>query len=281
MAHYLPPPIMKFMQPRANLAFKAQVAKRKMPDYMGVSSFVHRFNEDACPQIEKQETPQEKKQKRKEKKEARAADRLERQIKKWNPREKDGETVTGDAYKSLFVARLNFDVTEDDLKDEFEYYGTITNCRIIVDKKEKSRGYGFVEFESSRDLKEAYKDADGRKINGRRILVDVERGRTVKNWKPRRLGGGLGGTRIGSEEQNLKFSGREPPRTADGSRASTGGSDRTSSRSDRDRERRGGDRDRDSRRDKDRPRDRDRDDRSRRSSTSGRDRDRDRDRDRR
>jgi U1 small nuclear ribonucleoprotein len=39
----------------------------------------------------------------------------------------------------------------------------------------------------------AYKDADGLKILGRRILVDVERARTVKGWKPRRLGGGLGG----------------------------------------------------------------------------------------
>ena len=34
----------------------------------------------------------------------------------------------------------------------------------------------------------AYKHADGRKIDGRRVLVDVERGRTVKGWRPRRLG---------------------------------------------------------------------------------------------
>lgn len=34
----------------------------------------------------------------------------------------------------------------------------------------------------------AYKHADGRKIDGRRVLVDVERGRTVKGWLPRRLG---------------------------------------------------------------------------------------------
>ena len=34
----------------------------------------------------------------------------------------------------------------------------------------------------------AYKNADGKKIDGRRILVDVERGRTVKSWRPRRLG---------------------------------------------------------------------------------------------
>jgi U1 small nuclear ribonucleoprotein len=137
-----------------------------------------------------------------------------------------------------------------------------------------------VEFESSRDLKEAYKDADGRKINGRRILVDVERGRTVKNWKPRRLGGGLGGTRIGSDDVNMKFSGREPPRTGPGS----GAGER---RSDRDRERRGGDRDRGSRREGGREArggDRDRGsrggDRDRRSSRGGGDRDRDRGRDR-
>ena len=34
----------------------------------------------------------------------------------------------------------------------------------------------------------AYKHSDGKKIDGRRIVVDVERGRTVKTWKPRRLG---------------------------------------------------------------------------------------------
>ena len=31
-------------------------------------------------------------------------------------------------------------------------------------------------------MKEAYKQADGRKIDGRRVVVDVERGRTVENW---------------------------------------------------------------------------------------------------
>ena len=39
----------------------------------------------------------------------------------------------------------------------------------------------------------AYKESDGLHIMGKRILVDVERGRTVRGWKPRRLGGGLGG----------------------------------------------------------------------------------------
>ena len=53
-----------------------------------------------------------------------------------------------------------------------------------------------------------YKQADGKKIDNRRVLVDVERGRTVPNWRPRRLGGGLGTTRVGGEEVNQRNSGR-------------------------------------------------------------------------
>lgn len=46
----------------------------------------------------------------------------------------------------------------------------------------KSRGYAFIEFEHKNDMKTAYKMADGKKIEGKRVVVDVERGRTVPNW---------------------------------------------------------------------------------------------------
>lgn len=57
-------------------------------------------------------------------------------------------------------------------------------------------------------LAAAYKQADGKKIDNRRVVVDVERGRTVPNWRPRRLGGGLGTTRLGGEEVNQRYSER-------------------------------------------------------------------------
>lgn len=44
------------------------------------------------------------------------------------------------------------------------------------------RRYAFVEYEHEDDMRLAYKRGDGRKIDGRRVLVDVERGRTVRNW---------------------------------------------------------------------------------------------------
>ena len=46
----------------------------------------------------------------------------------------------------------------------------------------KPRGYAFIEYEHKNDMKTAYKMADGRKVEGRRVVVDVERGRTVPNW---------------------------------------------------------------------------------------------------
>lgn len=102
--------------------------------------------------------------------------------------------ATPDAYKTLFLARLAYDVTEKDLHREFDMYGPIHSIRVVRDKEGKSRGYAFVAYERERDMKAAYKDAEGIKIHGRRVMVDVERGRTVKDWKPMRLGGGLGGT---------------------------------------------------------------------------------------
>lgn len=260
MAHYLPPAIMRFFQPRPPVEYKPAIVKRKMPPLIGIAQFVVRFK-DEVPMPVKRETPKQQREERKKKKQKIVKERLKRQFERWDPK-KNAKGVTSDAYKTLFVGRLSYDVTEEDLKSEFEYYGNIVKVYVIYDRKGKSRGYAFVEFESSRDLKEAYKDADGRKINGRRILVDVERGRTVKNWKPRRLGGGLGATRRGGKSENQKYSGREPPRSSHDRRS--------------DRDRRSRDRGRDRERDRDRKRDR-----SRRDDRNGdRDRDRSRRRDR-
>merc|ERR1711907_624204 len=80
---------------------------------------------------------------------------------------------------------------------EFEVFGSIKKVRMIYDQKGKPRGYAFVEYEHERDLKNAYKQGDGKKIDARRVMVDVERGRTVEGWLPRRLGGGRGPGRVG------------------------------------------------------------------------------------
>ncbi|GAA6061525.1 hypothetical protein JCM10212_004515 [Sporobolomyces blumeae] len=118
--------------------------------------------------------------------------REEAMAKKYDPAA--DEEICGDPYKTLFVGRIPLDVTEKELLREFEIYGPLERIRLVTDPETgKSKGYAFMVYERERDMKAAYKDADGLKMHGKRLLIDVERGRTVKGWKPRRLGGGLGG----------------------------------------------------------------------------------------
>ncbi|KAI1348287.1 U1 small nuclear ribonucleoprotein of 70kDa MW N terminal-domain-containing protein [Xylaria sp. FL0043] len=120
--------------------------------------------------------------------------------KNYNPAE--DPNVRGDPFKTLIVARLSYDANEADLEKEFGRFGPIERIRIIRDthehehpnkKKKPHRGYAFVVFDREKDMRAALDGCEGIRIKDRRIKVDVERGRTVKGWKPRRLGGGLGG----------------------------------------------------------------------------------------
>jgi len=118
--------------------------------------------------------------------------------------------------------------------------------------------------------------------------VDVERARTVKGWLPRRLGGGLGGTRRGGPDVNVRHSGREENRGDRGERRRSRSRDRDRDRERRRRRSRSRSRDRKRRRSRSRSRerrrsrsrDRKRSKRSRSKERSERRRDRDRDRDR-
>jgi U1 small nuclear ribonucleoprotein len=114
-------------------------------------------------------------------------------------RESGGEFINMNCYNTLFVGRLAYEVTERKLLREFETFGPVKDIKVVTvkygERDGKSRGYAFIEYEQEEDMKRAYRAADGMKIEGREIVVDVERGHTVPTWLPRRLGGGLGGTR--------------------------------------------------------------------------------------
>ncbi|MES1904015.1 MAG: U1 small nuclear ribonucleoprotein, partial [Paramarteilia canceri] len=100
--------------------------------------------------------------------------------------------ATSDPYKTLFVGRLNYLTTESMLHKVFSQYGTIKDLKIVKDQHGNPKGYAFIEYNSESSLKYAYKKSKDLKIDGCKIKVDVERGRTIEGWRPRRLGGGLG-----------------------------------------------------------------------------------------
>ncbi len=123
-----------------------------------------------------------------------------------------GEYEGMNCYNTLFVGRLAYEVTEGKLLREMEAFGPVKDIKLVSDKQGKSRGIAFVEYENEEDMKRAFRAADGMKIEGRDIVVDVERGHTcIQTWLPRRLGGGLGGTRLGGKQQNVTAPGRFDP----------------------------------------------------------------------
>ncbi|DAZ97842.1 TPA: hypothetical protein N0F65_002512 [Lagenidium giganteum] len=206
----------------------------------------------APPPREISETPKERRERLRAEKMAQNEARMQEDLAKWNPNAAD-ERKTGDAYKTLFVGRISFETTEKQLRLEFEHYGPIKSIRLVEDAEGKSRGYAFIEFEKENDMKAAYKHADGKKIDGR-----------LSDWKPRKFGGGIGDSRKGGADVNVKYSGsnggggdRHRPRRDDSHyhQARDRSRDRDRDR-DRDYRSRGGDERRERRRSRSRSRDR-------------------------
>lgn len=237
----LPIQLKSLFEPRAPLDYKPPLRKRKMPPYAGLCSadgsdyFLKQFETVTPPVREVHETPLERKTRTDAAKLTRVAEELATAQSQWNPN--DNTEATEDAYKTLFVGRLSYDLTETQLRREFEEYGPLVSVKLVTDVAGQPRGYAFLQYEREEDMKLAYKRADGKKLEGRRIVVDVERGRSVKDWMPRKLGGGLGSTRsagktsssrahLGRHDSNASRStgqyGSNPPSTSDSRRTSYG-----------------------------------------------------------
>lgn len=178
-----------------------QLVKKPLP-ISGCAEYVEFFTTEKPTPAEAWESPLERKARRHKEKMAAHKEELKEFIDKYDPH-KD-PNASGDPFKTLFVSRISYDTTEKKLKREFEVFGSIKRVRMVYDQKGKPRGYAFIEYEHERDLKNAYKQGDGKKIDGRRIMVDVERGRTVEGWMPRRLGGGRGPGRVGKPSKKNK-----------------------------------------------------------------------------
>ncbi|KAF0691913.1 Aste57867_16952 [Aphanomyces stellatus] len=117
--------------------------------------------------------------------------------------------IQGNPHATLFVGRLHFETTEETLHAVFGKFGAIHRLRLVRHAvTQASRGYAFVEYVHERDFESAYRAAHRMIIDGRTILVEFERARVMPGWKPRRLGGGLGGRK---ESGQLRFGGRDRP----------------------------------------------------------------------
>lgn len=73
---------------------------------------------------------------------------------------------------NLYVANINFDATENDVRDLFSEYGSISSCKLVTDRENgRSRGFAFVEFEDRDDAKTAIDALNGSEFMGRKLVV--------------------------------------------------------------------------------------------------------------
>lgn len=89
----------------------------------------------------------------------------------------------------LFVGGLSWGTDDSGLQAAFEPFGTVTDAKVITDRDTgRSRGFGFVTFESADMAAAAIDSLDGSELDGRSIKVNVAQPKT---------GGGGGGSRGG------------------------------------------------------------------------------------
>lgn len=78
----------------------------------------------------------------------------------------------------LFVGGLPFSTTDDELTQAFAAHGTVASAVIVKDRDTgRSKGFGFVEFESDDEGKAAEAALNGTDFGGRSITVNQARPR--------------------------------------------------------------------------------------------------------
>ena len=85
----------------------------------------------------------------------------------------------------LYVGNLNFDTTEDSLRDHFSAHGTVEEVAIITDRETgRPRGFAFVTMASEDDGRKAIEELGGKELEGRTLNVNQARER--QSGGPRR-----------------------------------------------------------------------------------------------
>lgn len=75
-----------------------------------------------------------------------------------------------DGSVEIYVGNLSYDMTEDQLRKEFEAYGKVNSARLITNRfNGKSKGYGFVQMPVREEAENAVAALNDKDIMGRKM----------------------------------------------------------------------------------------------------------------
>ncbi len=90
----------------------------------------------------------------------------------------------------IYVGNLSYEVTEEDLRQEFVAFGEVTSVSVITDKYSgRPKGFGFVEMATKSEAEAAITSLNGKTLKDRTVVVNEARPRTDNR------SGGFGGGR--------------------------------------------------------------------------------------
>ena len=79
----------------------------------------------------------------------------------------------------IYVGNLSYEVTEQDLRQEFEAFGGVDSVNVITDKYSgRPKGFAFVEMASKSEAEAAITGLNGKTLKDRTIVVNEARPRT-------------------------------------------------------------------------------------------------------
>ena len=96
----------------------------------------------------------------------------------------------------IYVGNLSYNITEEELRQEFETFGAVETVSIITDKYSgRPKGFGFIEMASNSEAEAAITSLNGKMMRDRTIVVNEARPRTDN--RAGGYGGGFSGGRGG------------------------------------------------------------------------------------
>lgn len=91
---------------------------------------------------------------------------------------KPKEPLYPETEHKLFVGNLAWSVTSESLAQAFREFGTVVGARVLYDGETgRSRGYGFVSFETREEMENALNNLNGVELDGRALRVSLAQGK--------------------------------------------------------------------------------------------------------
>ena len=83
---------------------------------------------------------------------------------------------------NMYVSNLSFHTTDEDLKNLFAQFGSVSSAKVINDRETgRSRGFGFVEMGSDDEAKKAMVGLNNKEVEGRPMSVSVAKEKTSRS----------------------------------------------------------------------------------------------------